>query len=337
MKGMKRGRNRPPRQLREGALIALRVLETCPLVPVDAFVGLAGLSSLSSAYQQLARLRRAGFADVRRVDAGYLVGERRIGCWTITDHGSRMLAEASAHDPGEQKAGARGREAPARSHKRARIRDSDVPLLIAAYRLLASLVLERGAGELTFEVLAWEWPWIRETRSTADGGLLRLEMPAGTILRARGSGTQPEHLRHKLTELVLLPDLGTAPVVRHREMLRRLVALREAARLADGSTDAEPELVIATPDPDGTGARSRAWQELLDRIERRHGGRLPAVRVLSWERVTDTITQARCPPFRGEETQRRVARQNRLAPSQVNLKAIRVFLLWSEGTTARAS
>ena len=91
-----------PIQLRQGALRALRVLETCPLVPVDAFVHLAGLSVHSSAYQQLARLRRAGLADVQRVDPGYLVGERHLGCWTITDEGRRTLAAAAGRNPTER-------------------------------------------------------------------------------------------------------------------------------------------------------------------------------------------------------------------------------------------
>jgi hypothetical protein len=113
-----------------------------------------------------------------------------------------------------------------------------------------------------------------------------------------------------MTEVVVVPDLGTAPVVRNREMMRRLVAFREAAGLADSSTDSELELVIATPDPDGSGARSRAWLELLDRIERRYGGRLPNVRVLTWESVCDTVAHARSPDFRGDDTRPSVARQS---------------------------
>src|SRR5438045_707611 len=93
--------------LRYGAWRALRVLETCAHVPVDAFAALAGLSALSSAYQQLARLRRAGLAEVRQVDPGYLVGERRVGCWTITDRGSRLLAGVTG--PGGQECVVRSR------------------------------------------------------------------------------------------------------------------------------------------------------------------------------------------------------------------------------------
>lgn len=74
------GRSKCAPRLRHRAWIALNLLETCPFVPVDAFVHLAGLSSRSSAYQQLARLRYARLAEVRRLDPGYLVGERRLGC-----------------------------------------------------------------------------------------------------------------------------------------------------------------------------------------------------------------------------------------------------------------
>src|ERR1051326_7831553 len=91
-------------QFRQGALRALSVLDMCPMVPVDAFVHLVGLASQSSAYQQLARLRDAGLADVRRVDPGYVVGERRLGCWMITEKGRQMLALAACPRPFRQDA-----------------------------------------------------------------------------------------------------------------------------------------------------------------------------------------------------------------------------------------
>jgi hypothetical protein len=84
----------PRRRPRSGALAALRLLEMCPLLPVDAFVDLVGLNSCSSAYQQLARLEHLGMADVQRVDLGYLLSERRQGLWRITNHG-RLVLEAS--------------------------------------------------------------------------------------------------------------------------------------------------------------------------------------------------------------------------------------------------
>src|SRR5207248_6179797 len=96
----------PARHLRKGALRALKTLNTCPLMPVDAFVHLAGLRSQSSAYQQLARLQDMGLAEVRRVDPGYLVGDRRIGCWMLTEEGRRLLHLAADYEPTEQHAAA---------------------------------------------------------------------------------------------------------------------------------------------------------------------------------------------------------------------------------------
>src|SRR5579864_5549980 len=155
-------------RLRQGALIALHVLETCPLVPVDAFVHLAGLSSQSSAYQQLARLRHAGLAELRRVDPGYLVGERRVGCWTITNEGRRALGAALGTNPPGQRVGMSREELRVRSlQNRLRIPDGELPLLIATYRLLASLTLELAARGQAVEVQAWEWPWVREAWSAA--------------------------------------------------------------------------------------------------------------------------------------------------------------------------
>lgn len=284
---------RPDKQPRQGALNALRVLETCPFVPVDAFVHLAGLSSLSSAYQQLARLRRGGLAKVTRIDPGYLVGDRPLGCWTITNEGRRVLGFSHRRTPGEVRAVAQEGRVACGPRTQARITDRDLPLLIATYRLLASLVLERSVRGQVVEVTEWEWPLVREWRSDAEDKLVRVKAKAGAGLRVRERIAHLDQLTHWSTEALLVPDLGTLPVVHNREMLRRLAAFREASRSPVGAPDSEPELVIATPDPDGSGARIRAWLELLSRIGRRYGEPSARVRVLSWEWVSDTLTQAR--------------------------------------------
>ena len=77
--------------LRQRTIAALRVLDTCPLIPVDAFGPLVGLRRPGSSYQVLGRLRSAGLAEVRRVDLGYLLGHRRIGLWTTTEAGRKAL------------------------------------------------------------------------------------------------------------------------------------------------------------------------------------------------------------------------------------------------------
>src|SRR5439155_4629084 len=125
--------------LRRRTIAALRVLDRCPLIPVDAFRPIAGLRCPGSAYQVLARLRRAGLAEVRRVDLGYLVGQRRIGLWTTTEAGRialRVVEEASAHHTSVPVADRPPDERSAIALPRAR----GLAGLVAAYDLIAMLV-----------------------------------------------------------------------------------------------------------------------------------------------------------------------------------------------------
>ena len=278
----------PATHLRKGALRALNTLNTCPLMPVDAFVHLAGLRSQSSAYQQLARLQCMGLADVRRVDPGYLVGDRRIGCWMLTEEGRRLFRLAADHEPTELQPAAFSAQS---LHKRAAIRESNLPLLIASYRLLARLVLERSDEERAVDVRSWEWPWVRVGQSNADGNLLRVKMPGGATLRVRATGVNGAGMNERLTQVLIVPDLGTVPVVHYREMLRRLFVLRQVMDLAEPG--AELEVVIATSDPDGRGTRLGAWLELLNSLGIRYGDGALRARVLTWQCVA-SMTRRRC-------------------------------------------
>src|SRR6266852_2922122 len=93
------GGRRP--QLRQRALEALRLLKICPMMPVDVFVHLVGFSSAGAAYKQLARLKRSGLVEMQRADLGYLLGERRLGLWKITEEGRRTLQAVSVGHPAE--------------------------------------------------------------------------------------------------------------------------------------------------------------------------------------------------------------------------------------------
>ena len=55
-------------------------------------------------------------------------------------------------------------------------------------------MLERGSGGQVVEVEAWEWPWVREVCSDAEGEFSRVKMPAGAILRARETVVDPANL-----------------------------------------------------------------------------------------------------------------------------------------------
>ena len=83
---------------------------------------------------------------------------------------------------------------------------------------------------------------------------------------------------------MLVPDLGAAPVTRHREMLRRLLAYREF------SGDADFQLLVATIDPDGDGGRSSVWMSLMDRLARTHGTPVFSSRVVGWGTVESMLS-----------------------------------------------
>ncbi|MBV9600342.1 MAG: replication-relaxation family protein [Chloroflexi bacterium] len=108
---------------------------------------------------------------------------------------------------------------------------------------------------------------------------------------------------------MLVPDFGTAPVARYREVFRRLAMLWGEARLGEDLDDARPELVVGTPDRDGTGARCGDWRALIDRILHRCVERPLQVRVVSWTWVAEQLGSARSaevldddrPPCRGRE------------------------------------
>ena len=69
------------------ALAALRLLEMCPLMPVDAFVPIVGLNSWTAGYQQLARLRRAGLVEVMQSESELPAGGAQSRA--VEDHESR--------------------------------------------------------------------------------------------------------------------------------------------------------------------------------------------------------------------------------------------------------
>jgi hypothetical protein len=270
-------------------IAALRVLDRCPSIPVDAFSPLAGLRCPGSAYQVLARLRRAGLAEVRRVDLGYLLGQRRIGLWTTTEAGRmalRVIEQAAAGHACVPVADC----APDGYSAIVLPRTRGPAGLVAVYDLIAMLVAEHDAAGNPVDVQVVEYPWVRVISCAAHGNVLRVTLPAGVVLRPRTAvDGDPQPL-----SVVLLPDLGTTPVSRYREQLRRLVALRHAA-IEHTVCTPELEIVISTPDPDGRGTRSAAWLRLLDTVKVSEKPTPLRVRVVDWEQVAATVGRRRVP------------------------------------------
>ncbi len=155
----------------------------------------------------------------------------------------------------------------------ARLRPADLPLLVSTYRLLAAVVAEQAAA---VQVLAWEYRWRRTCQQVGAMGRRSVAVElAGAAELATFSGKPGR-------SVLLLPDLGTAPVGRHRALVRRLLELRAAAgdpRLV------EPVLTIATPDPDGRGGRAAAWHRLLAEVAAQEQEPPLRCRLLTWEQV----------------------------------------------------
>jgi len=64
--------------------------------------------------------------------------------------------------------------------------------------------------------------------------------------------------------VLLLPELGSAPVARYRPLVRTLLELRQEWWAADNRD--EPLLVVATVDQAGTETRAAAWRSLLQHV-----------------------------------------------------------------------
>jgi hypothetical protein len=90
-------------------------------------------------------------------------------------------------------------------------------------------------------VQAWESPWVREVWCAQQNKALHVTLPAGAALVPRAAHAGAAMVNGQRVTVLLVCDLGTAPVVSYREMLRRLLVLREG-QLEDGKADPVPEL-----------------------------------------------------------------------------------------------
>jgi hypothetical protein len=188
--------DRRPRQLARTVEQALLVLHPCPFLPVDVFAQLMGLHSFGSAYKQLARLRQAGMAEVRRVDAGFLVCDRRIGLWSITQRGLAVQDAIGLTDgckdvyrvrvPGPTEVSRQGRP--------------NMALRVAAYRLLGAIVAEARRDARPVQVVAWESPWRRTVWSGEQEKWLDVNFPAGAAIAPHTIAVGPSRSSNQPTQ-----------------------------------------------------------------------------------------------------------------------------------------
>jgi len=243
-----------PGRLGPSGRAALQLLACCPRIPTDVVAVLMGMHHTTSAAQLLLRLQTADLVHAEAVKPGPLLGIRSVRLWSLSAVG-RTVVQARGIGPMPKDQARLPYGGPDRP--RDPRRQPDVPLLIAAYRLLGVVV--SGLNQRV-RVVAWEHPWVRSFRPAGQTRVRHARLPAAAVLAPYGeSGTA-----HRCVQVLLLPDLGTAPVARHRPLMRTLLELRQEWWAADNRD--EPLLVVATVDQAGTETRAAAWRSLLQHV-----------------------------------------------------------------------
>ena len=302
---------RQPPQLRQRTRVgpsgraALELLACCPRMPADVMAVLLGHRRAVSTMQLLARLRRAGLVQHQAFSLGPLLGSRPVRLWTLTAAGNAFLTRrglASFEHPGQLAYGV-----PERWREPARQRQ--VPLLVAAYRLLAEVAtgLDRPV-----RVCAWEHPWVRTIRPTDRGRRRRVRLPAAAVLASR----QTDDRQQTVTRVLLLPDIGTASLASYRPTLQALTDPRRIMRIDEQD---EPVLIVGIATSlRSSDARVQAWRSLLRQVADRADERPLRARVLTLENSPVSCPDdTRRPPEQVDEVFALLARHPLLTRQQL--------------------
>ena len=194
---------------------ALRVLNLCPSLPADTFRHVLHLRSAGGAYKLLGKLKQAGLAEMERVEVGYLLADRPLGLWSLTELGRRATASAQQTRTGRRSCAADSTSSVLGARSRRRTR-TNFTLMVAAYRLLAFLLTERYLEGQQTELCAWEQPWFRRLWLAEQDEDLRVQLAAGAVFETRVRKTDQGNADNERTSILLVPDLGTAPVASER-------------------------------------------------------------------------------------------------------------------------
>ena len=243
---------------------ALQLLACCPRIPTDVLGVLLGIPHARSVAQLMARLRAGSLVRYEIVRPGPVAGSRSVRLWTLTATGRAIVTMRGLAPSSEERA-----QMPYGSPERFRdpARQRDVPLLIITYRLLGQVV---SSLDMPMRITAWEHPWIRK-RESAHARTRNVRLSGAAVLVHRKVAGGPR------LKLLLLPDVGTVPVASYRPVLRGLMELRQAE---DPPECEEPCLIVAAPNPAGSGVRVEAWRLLLQQTAQRAGERPLQAQVL---------------------------------------------------------
>jgi hypothetical protein len=272
-------------RLSSAARDALRILAWCPLAPVDVIARLTHAGHTVSTRQLLARLRNAGLAQDERVVLGPLLGSRPLALWSLTDDGWALLRqEGLVPTPQAFASTPLGHSEGTRGPRRARA----TPALVATYRLLAGLVVTARNDGQALRLVSFEHPWTRTFRAPNRDRISQVRLPGCALLSAESDGASSP-----LPLILLLPDLGTAPVASYGAVPRGLIALRQTATWRH---HAEPRLIVATIDPSGSSRRADAWRGLLERAAVNAGEQPLPARVVTWKAISGAASHMRSRP-----------------------------------------
>ncbi|MDQ6669716.1 MAG: replication-relaxation family protein [Chloroflexota bacterium] len=287
---------------------ALQLLACCPRMPTNVVGVLLGHRHAVTTAQLLARRRRAGLANYQAFRLGPLLGSRPVRLWTLTADGRAFVASRGPATTPEG-TGQMPYGEPERWRDPARQRD--VPLLVACYRLLARVATDL---DRPVHVSAWEHPWIRSFVQTESARKRWARLPAAAVLQSRE--TDPERPQR----LLLLPDLGTAPLASYRPTLQALTELR-SAQMTEEEEEEEDEAVLVVgvaTSPRSSNARVQAWQSLLQEVARRADDRPLRARVFDLDcSRANRRGMGRCPPGQIDEVFALIGRHPLLTRQQL--------------------
>ena len=203
------------RRIGRSSRALLHLLARCPNMPTDVVADLLGLRRSVSAAQLLGRLEQMALVRITSVAAGQLHGGGRLRVWSLSTRGMQ-LARALGVGRGMEDEQLLPDGAPKASRRLAGGRT--LPLLSMTYRLLANIA---ASGDRAIRLVAWVYPWVRSVQVPGRGRSRHAHFPAAAVLRPSGSGNDA-----RPTSLLLLPDVGTAPVRSFGPALTALVAIR---------------------------------------------------------------------------------------------------------------
>ena len=271
---------------------ALQLLSCCPRLPTSVVNVLLGHRQAASTSQLLTRLRRGGMVRHETGRPGPLLGSRPLRLWSLTNTGRAFVASLCTAPTVESL-----ELAVCGQHERTRetTRQPDLPLLLACYRLLAEtvlLALDHGADRPP-RIRFWEHPWIRTIPPTAHSRRRHMRLPAAAVIERRSPAEGS-----LLSGLLLLLDLGTAPLASYRFTLQALLELQCGV---GGTPGHAPTLIIGVAvSPALAQGRVQAWHRLLADIASRNGEAPPPARVLTFDAGTSRLRATREHPAAGQ-------------------------------------